>query len=100
MNRTDRQIDQELENLKALFEIAPEPAAAAEQAPTITERFEAIEAQGFRYISNGRGWFTGIWINDALGCTLNWCGGSYPSIAEAVSGAERFIDALARIERS
>ena len=98
MNR-NCQIAQELENLKGLFEIAPAPAAAEEREPTLIERFGAIEAQGYRYIYDRHGWFTGIWINDALGCTLNYCGGSYPGIVEAIDGAERFIDGMARIQR-
>ena len=98
MNR-NQQIAQELENLKGLFEIAPVPQAEAVTPPTIAKRFEAIEAQGFRYIYDQRDWFTGIWINDEHDYILNWCGGSYPNIREAVESAERFIGGMARIQR-
>ena len=64
---------------------------------TLQERFDNIEAQGFRYVYDGRGWFSGIWRNDKIDCILNYQGGSYETITEAVEAAERFINALARI---
>ena len=65
----------------------------------LTERFEALEQQGWRYIYDGRGFFSGIWRNEALDCWLNECGGSFQTITSAVQAAERFISALAECTR-
>jgi hypothetical protein len=61
---------------------------------TLTERFEKLEEQGWRYIYDGRGFFSGIWRNETLDCILNDCGGSFQTITSAVEAAERFVSNL------
>ena len=73
--------------------------SSSRQEQTLTQRFESIEEQGFRYVYDGRGWFSGIWINDQLDCVLNFCGGSFQTIREAVESAERFTAAMKEIAR-
>ncbi len=66
-------------------------------AKEILAKAQEYEEEGWTYAPDPSTWSGGMWIHEELGF-VNYHGGSYPSISEAVEGLGRFLDAFAKIQ--